>query len=726
MENSNIYEYILEDGKKRCKKGYKRVPKTMRCRLNKYLKKSEIENKVSKTQKTTTIQKGKKREIMLREQLLNKLRLEKEKQKERENKLREQLLNKLRLEKEKERNMKLKLQKKKEEEKRKIQEKKEEEKRKLLLKKEEEQKLKSIVEYEMKDGEKRCKKGFKRIPKTNRCLNSSVKQTKQITQVNKDKDKITEATIDTVKYVLGDREKRCKKGYSRIPNTKTCLKRTSKIEHKKIPISEKTISKKTASKRTVKNDESPGFFTKLFKPKKIILPAKTIRKIKKLKKIKTIKYQSPKNEITPLSRPVYSIQDTKSKDAIEIKDHDDTNTIIIKRVPKDVSDVSTKLKSLVPSMNKYGFITTINKNSDDLITLTKRKNITECIDNYSKINNWQVGNLKDLEVLLKDGSCVPSNSTLGKQELIKMLYRENKPECIISPKQSYANCWMNCLFMSYFISDLGSHHNKWMRKAMILSETPNGNKFTNNKLNILFRRLNMSIQASFDCNKSYVGLLNTNEIIKGIYSKLLPTKALRDFYKLHNIEIRKVGQAGNPNIYFKLLSLYLSGLRSQCKKPFLKTGIFHIEYDIASINSGFYDETMTIYYDCLSKDLEYVDFNRLTNINILSFNNKRMGKKMPKYIKYEDIRMMKPVGVFKLDNVNLIDNEGHHFVSFLTIKNNYYAFDGASFSQLHSFDWIKYINKNVNMRFSLDKTGETTGLDFNFMIGHGEYNYYRV
>ncbi len=47
-------------------------------------------------------------------------------------------------------------------------------------------------------------------------------------------------------------------------------------------------------------------------------------------------------------------------------------------------------------------------------------------------------------------------------------------------------------------------------------------------------------------------------------------------------------------------------------------------------------------------------------------------------------------------------------------------------TKLHYFDWTKYINKNVNMRFSLNEKGENLGSDFNFMVGYGEYNYYRV
>jgi hypothetical protein len=113
-------------------------------------------------------------------------------------------------------------------------------------------------------------------------------------------------------------------------------------------------------------------------------------------------------------------------------------------------------------------------------------------------------------------------------------------------------------------------------------------------------------------------------------------------------------------------------------------------------------------------------------MSIISYNNTRNNTYIPKYIRYIDIHNKIPVSVFKLDNINLIDNIKAHFVSFVTIKNNYYAFDGASFSKLHSFDWTKYINKNVNMRFSLNEKGENLGSDFNFMVGYGEYNYYRV
>jgi len=736
MDKTNIYEYILGDGKKRCKKGYKRVPKTMRCRVAKYLKQQSTVNKkpVSKTLKQRKVLNNKGKELipierdLLMRLIQNKKTLELEKKSEKERNIRE----KERINKEAQRKKQIAHMKNQ---------------KKTLYEKRERERLKSIVEYELKEKENRCKKGFKRVPKTRKCLNIGLTmkksdkeqlKPKQLHDKDKDKDKETEKDKEPtpiIKYILGDKEKRCKNGYLRIPKTNTCLKKTAKKS-----IDTNKTRKRDEKEKEKEKEKSPGFFTKLFRPrinnekntnktmkttKTIVLPEKTVRKVRKLKRIKTIKRKSTIPHITPVSEPIQSIVDIT--DTPRKLQGSQGEIVIIERNPKSSDDIATKLKTLIPSINKYGFITTINRNIDDITTLTKRRNVTECIDNYRKIYNWQISEPTDLDVRLKDGSCVSSNSDIGKRELIKMLYRDTKPHCIIAPRQSAANCWMNCLFMSYFISDLAAHHNKWMRRAMITSQPPNGDKFTDENLNIIFRRLNMSIQASFDCNNTHVSLLDTNELIKELYTKILPSRKLTEFYRLQDVKTRKIGDAGNPIEYFKLLTLYLSGLRRQKEEPFISTGIFPISFNIQDVNpSNVETEYLDCYYDGFDKHSNHYDYKNITNMSIISYNNTRNNTYIPKYIRYIDIHNKIPVSVFKLDNINLIDNIKAHFVSFITIKNNYYAFDGASFSKLHSFDWTKYINKNVNMRFSLNEKGENLGSDFNFMVGYGEYNYYRV
>ena len=95
--------------------------------------------------------------------------------------------------------------------------------------------------YELGDNEKKCKKGFSRIPKTKKCRKRPVTKTNKTTHM-------TSPIVD--KYELGEQEKRCKKGYSRIPNTKTCRKRGESKMIKKTHSIKRTTPVKYDSKES--------------------------------------------------------------------------------------------------------------------------------------------------------------------------------------------------------------------------------------------------------------------------------------------------------------------------------------------------------------------------------------------------------------------------------------------------------------------------------------------
>lgn len=126
--------------------------------------------------------------------------------------------------------------------------------------------------YELGDNEKKCKKGFSRIPKTKKCRRRPVMNANKRTYMSS-------PSVD--KYEIGEQEKRCKKGYSRIPNTKTCIKK----------VYSKMIKKTDSIKRTtpVKYDSKEyGHIYDLGQGKRCKKGYKRIPKTNKCKKKESI------------------------------------------------------------------------------------------------------------------------------------------------------------------------------------------------------------------------------------------------------------------------------------------------------------------------------------------------------------------------------------------------------------------------------------------------------
>lgn len=410
---------------------------------------------------------------------------------------------------------------------------------------------------------------------------------------------------------------------------------------------------------------------------------------------------------------------TKTKSKTKL----DSDIVFIQSRPED--EITRYLKTRIPSMEKYGFLASLNKQHIDLKTIVPNKHTTVCKENIALLEDW--ARPKDLFISLKDGSCVSTDSDEGKKEMLKTLNSFVKPHCVISPKQLMSNCWMNTLFMSTFVSDLGRYHHRWMRHAMITSLKLDGTPIEKKQMRIMMRRLNMSIQAALDCNADYVGLLNTNDIINYIVQKFENLhKSIANFYIIEST-VYEPGKAGNPNKYLNWLKAYLAGLINDKSTITLrKVAFFPLVLDILSLSPTDFDEERHISKLHLSKDtLKASHFNekKWYHIILKSAKETRTSKTaLPKYL-HVHIDGKEPI-IFKLDSVNMIDTESKHFTSFITIKNDYYAFDGASFSRLSHFDWTKYINEDKNMSFIRERGPST--LKYNFMTCYFEANYYRI
>ena len=150
--------------------------------------------------------------------------------------------------------------------------------------------------------------------------------------------------------------------------------------------------------------------------------------------------------------------------------------------------------------------------------------------------------------------CVLFTEPVVQQFYLKNLKKSlivQKPTRIIAPKQYQANCWFNCMFMVFFISNKGRKFFKYFRRLMIQGkrihqEGIRSKQLTYNlpmKLHSALFMLNMLI------HKSLSGIMNesddTNVIIKSVFDALPAYK--------RKTRIADVGESYNALTFYKTL-----------------------------------------------------------------------------------------------------------------------------------------------------------------------------
>ena len=258
---------------------------------------------------------------------------------------------------------------------------------------------------------------------------------------------------------------------------------------------------------------------------------------------------------------------------------------------------------------------------------------------------------------------------------------------VIGPKQLQANCWFNCFFTMFFISDKGRKFSKAMRKLMITGKKMNGRDIPE-KMKWPMFLLNIFIDVALTGEKNMYSSetrnLNTNRLIKSIH------KILRsDGHYAPAVE-----DAGNPLSYYKVMTNYLYGY----SKRDLRMISFIVEKKSFMANLPLFlrhtdNPPHIIMAEIYSDDAPHI--------------KKPLGFLIGKY-------------KYKLDSVGLIDNKGHHFSAYLHLNKRQYYFDGESNSPLVPFQWKPKLNKNVNWN-----TSDFKQTVFNFKVGYGCYIYYR-
>tara|TARA_B100000795_G_scaffold101890_1_gene75063 strand:- start:5721 stop:6833 length:1113 start_codon:yes stop_codon:yes gene_type:complete len=293
----------------------------------------------------------------------------------------------------------------------------------------------------------------------------------------------------------------------------------------------------------------------------------------------------------------------------------------------------------------------------------------------------------------KKKKCYKWNSKVAQKMALKNLNSNKKfnAKDIIGPKQIMGNCWLNCFFMVYFVSDKGHKFYRHLRNSMITGKDLHGNLIPIKMRRLLFI-FNKFIETILRGNHSKLNKKNaikmdTNVLIKEIY-KNIPN--------VNSHLIPNINEAGNVEYFYIGLMKYMN-----IEEKIRKTRI----------------DTIEMYENMDTLSDSHIIILKIKN-NGVGFSNKYFkNKKKPQIITINDIK-------FKLDSAVLLDNNNEHFSAYVTINNKPFMYEGYSYSRIVPFKWKKKINSKQSWEtFQSTRYSE----NFNsFMKGYQYLYYYRV
>ena len=287
---------------------------------------------------------------------------------------------------------------------------------------------------------------------------------------------------------------------------------------------------------------------------------------------------------------------------------------------------------------------------------------------------------------------------------------------IVAPKQAQSNCWFNSFFMVFFISDKGRKFTRYLRQIMITSTRLDASKLSSS-LKWPFFLLNKCIEASLrsvnvgDINSKFAYLMDTNEIIKGIYDNLPASLKKKKRYGL----AIKTGEAHNPITYYEGIVNYLdSPLKSKQRQ---------LTMDWVTLHMG--SKTRKGFEDILSNHFNVVNrLDKIPDFFVVDFHSQiseSTVKPLELNLDFGSNTGKTQKVKYVLDAAVLRDTKKVHFSAYLTCNGNQYGFDGESHARMQPFKWKNKLNKNTQWRFA-----EEYNTFFNFKNGYQMLLYYRV
>jgi hypothetical protein len=368
----------------------------------------------------------------------------------------------------------------------------------------------------------------------------------------------------------------------------------------------------------------------------------------------------------------------------------------IDELSKDIDEETTNkpLKMIDPASS---YSPSVNK---ELVLLesVQRKDVHNC--NNSKAFLLEEPLKIGIPGLIYGKYCHDYDSPEAKKFLLKNLAANKhvKPDKIVPPIQSLANCWFNTMFVILFVSDKGRKFFHFFRQLMIEGKQSNGQVIAEDKLKNGFALLNYAIDACLTGSK-YAYTLNTNAVIHQIYD------AIPEDYKSGLPYIKDINEAGNPMRYYMSLVNYLNNKSLQM--------IY-----VHNANTRWKEQI-------LEQARKMSHLPHVIIIEIFS-DNSDIKNKGEERVQNKAISFDLNGHTYALDSAVIRDTSKQHFCATLTCEKREMAYDGMSFHRLVSMDWKKHINSDFKWQFLGSTDNNRKNLTWNFVNGYQLLVYYRV
>lgn len=294
----------------------------------------------------------------------------------------------------------------------------------------------------------------------------------------------------------------------------------------------------------------------------------------------------------------------------------------------------------------------------------------------------------------KDGSpiCVDAAGAQGQAFLMRNFASTQDISCssIIMPAQRHANCWFNCMFTAFFVSDKGRKFMRAFRQLMIEGKTLSGAAVKPMKLRNALLLFNMAIEACYGGPAGHDVAINTNNIIAAVY-RSIPRKYAG---------IKDIDTHGNPYYFYNDLLTYLNAGEKDAPRM--------VSYKYEDSVREFFNGSLAQEVPADVVVIQLTDTGAEERAAASEFSNK-------------PLTVMTTQGqTYALDSVVVRDTTGSHFCACLHCNGTQYVYDGAVTSALVKDDWEKRYNSSSDWRIQKSKNR------WNFMDAYLLAIYYRV
>ena len=349
--------------------------------------------------------------------------------------------------------------------------------------------------------------------------------------------------------------------------------------------------------------------------------------------------------------------------------------------PINIRKISNKINR---AFKNGSYSPTINK---QLVTLKSldREDLMDC-------NMEKAFELKEPLQIGVNGKCYYYYTSESKRFLLHNLTANKhiNPKTVVPPIQSHSNCWFNCMFVTFFVSDKGRKFFHFLRQLMIEGKQQDGTVIPNS-LRDAFALLNFGVDACLTGNE-FAYKLNTNAIIHLLF------KGIPDSYKQKYPYIVDIDEAGNPLLYYMSIIYYLNN---------------------SSIQLLFVRDANSKWKDMVTESV--IKMSHLPHIIVLEVYDENASEfnKKPVSFTVKDAK-------YEIDSAVVRDTTKQHFCSVITCEGKEMGYDGASFHRLVPLKWKHRMNSNVDWEFEGTKDYDGTMLKWNFMKSYQLLIYYRI